>query len=80
MVLTTKAFTFQYIPRGYGGKGYFPDKKFSTHPVPRLLWLEQLQDFVGSLKKKKKENITELGNGFLIFEDYDRLLSSIFAV
>ena len=33
MVLTTKAFTFQYIPRKYGGKGYFPDKKFRTHPV-----------------------------------------------
>ena len=37
MVLTTKAFTFQYIPRKYEGKGYFPDKKFRTHPVTRLL-------------------------------------------
>ena len=31
------------------------------------------------LQKKKKKNMAELGNGFLISEDYDRLLSSIFA-
>ena len=31
-------------------------------------------------KKTKEKNVAELGNGFLIFEDYDRLLSSIFAV
>lgn len=75
MVLTTKAFTFQYIPRKYGGKGYFPDKKFRTHPVTRLLWLEQLQDLVGSFTKKRKKEKNKISLSWVMAFWYSRIMT-----
>lgn len=73
MVLTTKSFTFQHIPRKYGGKGHF-----STNPVTRLLWLGQPQDFVGSFPKKKrkrKKQKRKMSLSWVMASSYSRIMT-----